>query len=244
MSHQMMISWAASSQATHTHSLEVAGEPKPLLDDMIGFSVPTVRAGGIGMTIGTLSTLGYAAKSAACILETLLSEPGTLLVDVRMRPGSRRYPEWRRNPLERRSRERYVHVPTFGNVHYRTPDQPIQLANPEAGVRWAIPLLQQGRSLVLLCVCKDDEQCHRKLVFDVLTLRLADTVRAPQQMRYEPATGLYQGITTGDESHVLVVPDIFDWNRDLLDEELYDPNGWAREADGEHAWVAQLEVRI
>ncbi len=195
------------------------------------------------MTVGNLSTLGYAAQSASFILETLLSEPGTLLVDVRMHPGSHRYPEWRGKALERRYSERYVHIPAFGNVHYRTPEQPIQLADPAAGVRWAIPLLHQGRSLVLLCVCKNYEQCHRKRVFDLLTQRLADSLRPPQQMRYEPTTGLYQGITTGGESRVAVMPDIFDWNRDLPDEELYDPNGWVREADGEHAWIERLEVR-
>jgi hypothetical protein len=105
-------------------------------------------------------------------------------------------------------------------------------------------LLHQGRNLVLLCVCKDDEQCHRKLMFDLLTLRLADSLRPPQQMRYESAKVLYQGITSDGERRVSVLPDIFDWNRDLPDEELYDPNGWAREADGEHAWVEQLEVCV
>ncbi len=193
---------------------------------------------------GKLSTLGYASQNASCILETLLSEPGTLLVDVRMHPGSHRHPEWRAKALERHFGERYVHVPVFGNVHYRTPEQPIQLADPETGVRWAIPLLHQGRSLVLLCVCKDEEQCHRKVVFDLLTLRLVDSLRPPQQMRYESAKGFYQGITSDGESHVSVMPDIFDWNHDLPDEELYDPNDWAREADGEHAWVERLEVRV
>jgi hypothetical protein len=98
--------------------------------------------------------------------------------------------------------------------------------------------------LETLCVCKDYEQCHRKLVFDLLTLRLADSLRSPQQMRYEPVTGLYQGITSDGLIRVSVLADIFDWNRDLPDEELYDPNGWASEADGEHAWVEQLEVRV
>jgi hypothetical protein len=196
------------------------------------------------MTGRTLSTLGFASQRASCILETMLSEPGTLLVDVRMHPGSHRYPEGRAKALERRYGERYVHVPAFSNVHYRSPGQPIQLVDPEAGVRWAIPLLHQGRSLVLLCVCKNEEQCHRKLVFGLLTQRLSDSLRPPQQMRYEPTTGLYQGITTGGESRVSILPDIFDWNRDLPDEELYDPNGWAREADDEHAWVERLEVHI
>jgi Active DUF488-N3 subclade len=196
------------------------------------------------MTIGTLYSLGYAAPSAACTLETLQALPGTLLVDVCMRPGSHRYPAWRAQALEGRYGERSVHVPAFGNVHYRTPGQPIQLADPEAGVRWAIPLLHQGRNLVLLCVCKDDEQCHRKVVFDLLTLRLADSLCPPQQMRYESAKGQYQGITTGGQRRVSVLPDIFDWNRNLPDEEFFDPNGWAREADGEHAWVEQLEVSV
>jgi hypothetical protein len=196
------------------------------------------------MTLGNLYTLGYAAPSAAFILETLLSEPEMQLVDVRMHPRSHRYPQWRGYTLERRYGERYVHVPAFSNVHYRAPGQPIQLADPETGVRWAIPLLQQGRNLVLLCVCKDYGLCHRKLVFDLLTLRLADSLRPPQQIRYEPATGFYQGITSDGLSRVSVVPDIFDWNHDLPDEELYDPNGWASEADGEHAWVGPLEVRV
>jgi hypothetical protein len=191
------------------------------------------------MATGFISTVGYAAQSAACILGTLLSEPYILLVDVRLHPGSHRYTEWRAKALERR----YVHVPDFGNVHYRTPGQPIELADPETGVRWAIPLLHQGRNLMLLCVCKDDEQCHHKLVFDLLTLCQVDSLRSRQQMGYESAKGLYQGITSDGESRVSVVTDICDWNRDLPGEELYGPNGWAREADGEDAWVERLEVR-
>jgi hypothetical protein len=196
------------------------------------------------MTMGNRYTLGYAAKSASFILETLLAEPGTLLVDVHMHPGSHRYPGWGGDTLGRRYGERYVHVPAFGNIHYRTPGQPIQLADPEGGVKWAMPLLHQGRNLVLLCVCKDYDQCHRKLVFDLLTLSLTDSLRPPQQMCYEPIMGLYQGITSDALRHVSVVPDIFDWNRDLPCEELYDPNGWASEADGEHAWVERLEVQV
>ena len=207
-------------------------------------SVPMGTKERHDMTIETLYTIGYAANSAPCILGTLLSEPGTLLVGVRLHPGSHRYPEWRAKALERRYGERYVHVPAFGNVHFRTLEQSIQLAEPAVGVRWAIPLLHQGGSLVLLCVCKHEEQYHRKHVFDLLTQRLSDSLRWPQQMRDAPATGLYQGITTGGASRVSVMPDIFDWNRDLPDEELYDPNGWALEADSEHAWVERLEVRV
>jgi hypothetical protein len=161
-----------------------------------------------------------------------------------MHPGSHRYSEWRTKALQRRYGDSYTHVPAFGNIHFRMPSHPIELADPEAGVRWAIPLLHQGWNLVLLCVCKNYEQCHRKLVFDLLTQRLADSLRPTQQMRYEPNAGLYQGISMGGQCRVSVVPDIFDWNRNLPDEELYNPNGWAREADGEHVWVERLKVRV
>jgi hypothetical protein len=146
------------------------------------------------MTAGNLSTLGYAAQSAPFILETLLSEPGTLLVDVRTHPGSHRYPEWRAKALERRYSERYVHIPAFGNVHYRTPEQPIQLADPASGVRWALPLLHQGRSLVLLADDEGRELAHSKLLSREIDYPPQQIEAALEELGENDLVILYQGV--------------------------------------------------
>ena len=53
-------------------------------------------------------------------------------------------------------------------VNYRLADAPIQLADPKAGIPWAVQALQAGYSLILLCACEDYERCHRKTVKELI----------------------------------------------------------------------------
>lgn len=124
------------------------------------------------MKHGRVSALGYAAPNAALLLEALMSEPNTLLVDIRLSPLSRWSPAWRGSVLARRYGSRYQHLPAFGNVNYRTSGS-IQLADVDAGIEWAMKHLLQGEHLVLLCACKDYVRCHRKVVYDLLQSQLA-----------------------------------------------------------------------
>jgi uncharacterized protein (DUF488 family) len=124
------------------------------------------------MKYGVVYTLGYAGSGARVLLDSWMCEPTTLLVDIRRSPSSRWFPEWRGRALAGRYGSRYQHLPAFGNVNYRTSGM-IELADEEAGVEWTMRHLRQGQSLVLLCACQQYEQCHRKVVYDLLQCQLA-----------------------------------------------------------------------
>lgn len=114
---------------------------------------------------GMLATVGYAHPDAAAIITAWMeSNPSALLVDIRYSPHSRWSPHWSRKALEAAWGGRYRHIRTLGNVNYNRPGLSIQLADAEAGVRWAVEALQAGHSLLLLCACREYEHCHRKLV--------------------------------------------------------------------------------
>jgi uncharacterized protein (DUF488 family) len=121
---------------------------------------------------GVVYALGYTVPGTGLLLESWMREPNTLLVDIRLSPSSRWFPDWRGSALAGRYGSRYQHLPAFGNVKYRTPGT-VQLVDAEAGIEWAMAHLRQGRSLVLLCACKDYDRCHRKVVYDLLQRQLA-----------------------------------------------------------------------
>lgn len=114
---------------------------------------------------GTLSTLGYAHPDAETRLHHLMSEPQTLLIDIRLSPWSRWRPAWNTNALASRFGNRYIWAKRLGNVNYKDRERGIQLAEGhEEAIQKAVNLLQRGYSLVLLCACKHEETCHRRVV--------------------------------------------------------------------------------
>ena len=114
---------------------------------------------------GTLYTLGYLhPDGATTLMAVMASDPMTLLVDIRYSPRSRWLPRWSKKQLQATWGDRYRHVKALGNVNYRLADAPIQLLDPETGIRWAVEQLRAGYSLILLCACREYDRCHRKVV--------------------------------------------------------------------------------
>jgi hypothetical protein len=124
------------------------------------------------MTIGTLQTIGYTEPDALGRVDTFVAQPRAYLVDIRFKPWRKWNPRWNRNALQARYPKRYVHLPGLGNVNYGHRDQPIQLADPEQHLAHLVDMLTHGTSYLLLCACKDYEQCHRKVVYDLLLATL------------------------------------------------------------------------
>lgn len=124
---------------------------------------------------GFLYTLGYAAPDAVAQLEQLMREPLMLLVDVRISPRSRWWPQWTKHALRATWGTRYSHEKRLGNLNYRDHTQPVVLCgpHPEQAIAGAVTLLQQGYSLVLLCACRHEETCHRSLVAQLILEALA-----------------------------------------------------------------------
>ena len=54
----------------------------------------------------------------------------------------------------------------FGNENYKTPGMDaVRIVDMQSGVTM---LQQEGRSVILMCACKDYDHCHRKIVAEHL----------------------------------------------------------------------------
>jgi uncharacterized protein (DUF488 family) len=121
------------------------------------------------MKRGTLYPVGYVHPDAAAQLEQYMRDEHTLLIDIRYSPRSRWHPQWTKNALTTRYGTRYLWDQRLGNLNYRHPEQDIQLAaGHQQAAQEAAAMLRDGKSLVLLCACKDYERCHRKRVRELI----------------------------------------------------------------------------
>lgn len=63
----------------------------------------------------------------------------------------------------------YRCIKALGNVNYRWPERPIQIARLEKGLGEVEGYLY--RPVFLMCACKEYEHCHRKVVAEALRER-------------------------------------------------------------------------
>jgi uncharacterized protein (DUF488 family) len=102
-------------------------------------------------------TTGYTGKAVEQ-LPALLRFHEAVLADIRFAPHSRHL-EWRRDYLKLLLKNRYHHVSQLGNRLYQTGG--IQIHNLEIGIR----LIESWETnVILMCACKDLENCHRRVV--------------------------------------------------------------------------------
>lgn len=113
---------------------------------------------------------GYSIHSH--LIERLMCDiPNLLLIDTRAVPHSR-IAGWSQSALEQRFGNRYRWAGKFlGNVNYASAG-PIRLANPVTGIAGLVRYLQEGYDLILLCGCREYEQCHRRVIVDLLCQQL------------------------------------------------------------------------
>ncbi len=117
-------------------------------------------------------TLGSNNPDAALKLQQWMSNPRTLLIDIRYAPNSR-FGQWRMSFLQNLYGERYLwEGGLLGNINYDN-DDPIVIADPEAGIRRLMHLAEDF-DLVLLCGCRKYSICHRKVVIDLLRDAMPD----------------------------------------------------------------------
>lgn len=108
-------------------------------------------------------TAGYSGKSLEW-LDQKSAELGALIIDVRYSPNSRN-PTWRESHLRNKLGTRYTHVKELGNENYR--GSTIQIADWETGKK-IIDHIDQP--IILLCMCKDPEVCHRTTIAQMLRI--------------------------------------------------------------------------
>ncbi|HZR41697.1 MAG TPA: hypothetical protein VFB12_16370 [Ktedonobacteraceae bacterium] len=113
---------------------------------------------------------GYSVYGA--LIDSLIREtPHLLLIDTRQSPRSR-IAGWSQAALERRFGQRYRWAGRYlGNVNYANAG-PIKLADPVTGIRGLIRYLREGYDLILLCGCREYEQCHLRVIVELLCQHL------------------------------------------------------------------------
>ena len=132
-------------------------------------------------------TMGYYGKGVSEIQRLALSL-NAVVFDIRLSPTSRQ-PQFSGRNLSRVLGDRYRHVRSLGNLNYK--GGRVQIADFEAGFH---QIVESQQAVILLCVCKHAEKCHRTIIAQMLRERGIEVVevdgsrcdpevRAMQQLR-------------------------------------------------------------
>lgn len=122
--------------------------------------------------MNTLSTIGYAQLRSVTQLIELAHPRSAMIADIRFTPWSKDE-QWQQPSLLKRMCEldfgnfncSYIHIRELGNVNYKN-GGPIQIFQPEPGLAKLKEHLAD-RPVILLCGCRNVENCHRKVVADL-----------------------------------------------------------------------------
>jgi len=135
---------------------------------------------------GEVFTIGHSTRTLAEFLDLLRQNGIELLADIRRYPGSRRYPHFSRESLERAFN--YVHMPELGGRRSPRADSPNggwrndqfrayadHMATAE--FRAAVDtLLARPQRTAVMCAEAVPWRCHRNLLSDELVRRGIDVV--------------------------------------------------------------------
>lgn len=123
--------------------------------------------------MNTVYSIGYSLLGAENHIDSLLRQPKTLLVDTRLSPNSWQR-QWKRENLQARYGKRYRWAGRYlGNTNYK--GGPIDIADIDTGLAGLCLYLDEGFDLILLCQCKEEEECHRAVILQELIRKRPDT---------------------------------------------------------------------
>jgi uncharacterized protein (DUF488 family) len=133
-------------------------------------TIPTVK-------IGTLFTIGHSNQEAGDFLSVLSNYGVKTLCDVRSRPGSFRFPQFNREPLEALLSSVALEYEFFGDALGGRPADPrayysdgrVDYAARRKSPEFALGIdrlvkLSRATNVVLMCAEEDPLQCHRFLM--------------------------------------------------------------------------------
>jgi len=131
-------------------------------------------------------TIGHSTRTLDAFLALLTQNRIELLADIRRYPGSRRYPHFSRESLERAFH--YVHMPELGGRRSPRPDSPNagwrndqfrayadHMATPDFHAA-VDALLARPQRTVVMCAEAVPWRCHRNLLSDELVRRGIDVI--------------------------------------------------------------------
>lgn len=123
---------------------------------------------------GRLFTAGYGGSTPPALAAALAKCGADLAVDIRYNPWSP-VPDYRASRFLALLRDRAgiaeaLHQPALGNRAYKSGGMDV----PESGIDWLVDQLGGGRSVVIICACRDPAGCHRTHVATRVKDRLPD----------------------------------------------------------------------
>ena len=113
-------------------------------------------------------TTGYAGKNIGD-LKPLIERLDAMLFDIRFTP----YSEimcWRKVYLKALLGEKYRHIPNLGNRTFK--EDKITIQNLSLGIETVLAL---EMNVVLMCVCENLKNCHRRVIVGELQKREIET---------------------------------------------------------------------
>ena len=151
----------------------------------------------------TLWTIGHSTHSIAAFLGILRAHHIEALADVRLMPGSKRYPHFNRETLSASLQKidiRYAHLPELGGRRKPRPDSPNTAWRNEAFRGYAdhmegpeflrgIDTLQKlavEKRAAVMCAEAVWWQCHRALISDWLKVRGVEVLHILSENKVEP----------------------------------------------------------
>ena len=113
-----------------------------------------------------LYTFGYSGRQPE-ELQAQAEQLDAMVADIRFSPRSR-VPQWSGGRLARLLGDRYHHLSALGNRNSK--GGPIELVDVEQGIDQIADRLAH-QPVILLCVCRDVQKCHRRLVAETIVAR-------------------------------------------------------------------------
>jgi uncharacterized protein (DUF488 family) len=149
-------------------------------------------------------TIGHSTRKIDIFISLLRENGIKLVADVRMYPGSKRYPQFNREALERSLAEhdiRYEHFPELGGRRKARPDSQNTAWRNEMfrgyadymetdqfakGIARLVDLARELGPTAIMCAEGHWTKCHRGLVADYLKARGIDVIHIVDLAKTEP----------------------------------------------------------
>jgi uncharacterized protein (DUF488 family) len=154
--------------------------------------------------IDRIWTIGHSTRKIDIFVSLLEENRIKVVADVRMFPGSKRYPQFNREPLAQslgQAAIRYEHFPELGGRRKPKPDSQNLAWRNEAfrgyadymetedfsrGVERLLDLADEAGPAAIMCAEAVWWRCHRALVSDFLKVRGVDVLHIIDRGKVEP----------------------------------------------------------
>lgn len=123
--------------------------------------------------INRIFATGYAGKDIND-LKPLVDRLGAILVDIRFTPDSQ-VMVWRQIYLKILLGSKYLHISNLGNREFRGNNK-VSIQNLHLGIE---TLLGLNTNSILFCACREQIDCHRRVITAELQKRGIETTEIP-----------------------------------------------------------------